>query len=97
MPTSKPILEKTWTFGGCDYERTIPRRDALSSSTAILEVVLPFEEALKFSLAVDECIRRLNRYNRATKAGKASALKVAIRLNRGRVTVHEAKLQKGSD
>jgi hypothetical protein len=94
MPTSKPIREKTWTFGGCDYERTIPRREELSSSTAILEIVLPFEEALKFSLAVDECVRRLNRYNRATEAGKTSALKVAIRFKRGRVTVHEARLQK---
>ena len=74
----------------------MPGRDAFSSSTAVLEVVLPFEEALKFSLAVDECVRRLNKYNRATRAGKSSALKVAIRLNRGRVTVHETKLRPGS-
>ena len=96
MPTSKSVRKKTWSFGGCTYERTIPARESLSSSTAILEVVLPFEEALKFSLAVDECVRSLNRYNRATKAGKTSALKVAIRFNRGRLTVHESKLQRGS-
>ena len=83
---------KTFGFGGCAYALTSPQRDALNGSTAMLNVAVPFEEALKLSLALEECIRRLNSYNRATRAGKRSAVNVAIHLNKGRITINETKL-----
>jgi len=55
-------------------------------------IFLYFEEALKLHLAIGECIRKLNSYNRSTRAGKRTALNLAIHLSKGRVTINEAKL-----
>ncbi|MBW7933227.1 MAG: hypothetical protein H3C62_06340 [Gemmatimonadaceae bacterium] len=60
----------------------------------MLNIVLPFEEALRLSLAIDECVRRLNSYDRATREGKASALNLAIHLTKSRITVNEGKIRR---
>jgi hypothetical protein len=60
----------------------------------MLNIAVLFEEAIKLSLAIDECIRQLNSYNRATRAGKSSAPNLAIHLNKGRITVNETKLDR---
>ncbi len=83
---------KTDTFGTCAYACTKPPTDALTSATKILNVHLNFGEALKLNLAIDECVRRLNRYNKSKKAGKRAALNLAIHLNQGRISIHEGKL-----
>lgn len=57
MRTSPPIKE---SFGICDFERTSPPLTALSSDTKVLNIQISFEEALKLSLAIDECVRKLN-------------------------------------
>lgn len=88
----KPTRIKTFGFGGCTFARTSPKLDALSPATPMLNISIPFEEALKLSLAVDECIRRLNSYNRATRAGKRSGLNLAIHLSKGRITINETAL-----
>lgn len=62
----------------------------------MLNIVLSFEEALKLSLAIDECIRQLNAYDRATREGKASALNLAIHLSKSRITVNEGKIRRAS-
>jgi hypothetical protein len=48
------IKEKEYTFGTCEYERISPHKDKLSADTRVLNVILPFEEALKLNLAIDE-------------------------------------------
>lgn len=83
---------KQSTFGTCAYARTNPNREALTNTTKILNVHLSFEEALKLGIAVDECLRQLNRYNKAMKAGKRAALSIAVHLDQGRISIHEAKL-----
>lgn len=55
----------------------------------MLNVYMSFEEALKFSLAIQECVRKLNSYHRGTKAGKQTGLNVAVHLQKGRITVNE--------
>lgn len=86
--------EKAFTFGTCEYERTSPERSQLLSDTSILNVILPFEEALKFDLAVNECVRKLNRYKKSTTEGKRAALNLTIHLNMNRIAVNEGKLHK---
>jgi hypothetical protein len=88
---ASPAL-KTFSFGGCDFGRTSPAVGALSPNTKMLNIEIDFEEALKLHLAIGECIRKLNSYNRSTRAGKRTALNLAIHLSKGRVTVNEAKL-----
>jgi len=80
------------TFGTCSYDKVNPKREKLTNATKILNVHLSFEEALKLSLAIDECVRQLNRYNKAMKAGKRAALNVAIHLDQQRISIHEGKL-----
>jgi len=77
------------TFGGCTFEGTSPKVADLSSKTPILNVWMSFEEALKFSLAIQECVRKLNSYHRGTKAGKQTGLNIAVRLQKRRITVNE--------
>lgn len=88
----QPVRKKT--FGACSYSKTSPPVGSLSPSTKILNLAISFEEALKLNVAIDECVRRLNSYNRARKAGKQSGLTLAIHLPSRRVTVHESRIAK---
>jgi len=91
MPESD-ASEKKATFGTCAYGRTSPPGDQLSPRTGILKVVLSFEDALQLNVAIDECVRKLNRYKRGGKVGKRAGLKIAIHLHQRRISVHEGKL-----
>ena len=65
--------------------------------TKILNIVVPFDESLKLNLAIDECIRKLNKYKRSKKQGKRAALNLSINLSDSRLSVNETKLKiKGS-
>ena len=88
---SPPI--KTFSFGGCDFNRISPKTDALSPATQVLNIEVDFEEALKLHLAIGECVRKLNTYKRSTKAGKRTALNLAIHLSKGRITINETRTQ----
>jgi len=89
--TKSPAIKK-FSFGGCDFAKMSPLQEKLSASTKVLNVTLSFEDALKLDLAIDECVRKLNSYKRSTRAGKRSALNLAIHLDKGRVTVNEGKI-----
>lgn len=80
------------SFGGCNFGKLSPKQEDLSATTKMLNVTMTFEDALKFNLAVDECVRRLNSYNHAKIAGKRAALSLVIELEQGRVMVKEGKL-----
>jgi hypothetical protein len=82
---------KTDTFGTCSYGRTSPKQ--LAADTRVVNIFLSFEEALKLNMAIDECVRKLGRYNRATKAGKGAALNLAVHLDQCRISVHEGNLE----
>jgi len=84
-----PVLKKD-SFGACGFERVSPSE--LAASTPALNVVMSFEDALKLNLAIDECVRKLGRYNRATAAGKNAALMMVIHLDTKRVRIQEGKL-----
>jgi hypothetical protein len=88
------ISQNKYTFGTCSYERTSPGRNHLSPSTKIVNIIVPFEEALKLNIAVDECVRKLNSYNKATTEGKRAALNITVHLNVNRIAVNGARLKK---
>ena len=94
MTKERSDNEKEFSFGTCDYSYTSPERSQISATTSVLNVVIPFDDALKLNLAIDECVRKINRYKKSTKEGKRAALNLAIFLNQGRVSVNEAKLKK---
>jgi hypothetical protein len=86
--------EKEFTFGTCEYERISPQKATLSADTSVLNVILPFEEALKLNLAVDECVRKLNKYKKSTTEGKRTALNLTVHFHLNRIAINEGKLQK---
>ena len=86
--------EKQFTFGTCVCASTSPEQGTLSNQTKILNIVVPFEESLKLNLAIDECIRKLNKYKRSKKPGKRAALNLSINLSDSRISVNEGKLKK---
>ena len=92
MSPKQSAKVKGFSFGTCPFSRTSPARAAIGPATRILNVYLSFEEALKLNLAIDECLRKLNTYNRSTKFGKSSGLNIAIHLEQERITVNEQKV-----
>jgi hypothetical protein len=80
---------KTFSFGACNIASTSPELANLFAATKKLNVRLSFEDALKLHLAIGECARTLNGYNRSTKAGKKLALNLTIHLDMNRLTVNE--------
>jgi len=88
----QPSYFKKDTFGTCAYDHTSPPRENFTNQTKIVNVLLSFEEALKLNLAIDECVRKLNRYKKSTKIGKSAALLVAVHLELNRISIHESKL-----
>ncbi|MGB8887989.1 MAG: hypothetical protein WCC87_14760 [Candidatus Korobacteraceae bacterium] len=85
---------KTFSFGGCTFNRTSPEVAKLSPDTKMLNLEIGFEEALKLHLAIGECISKLNQYNRARSTGRRTALNLAIHLNKSRITVNETRAKK---
>jgi hypothetical protein len=86
------VRTKTFSFGACSFNRTSPKREQITPKTKIVNVLITFEEALKLSLAIDECVRKLTTYNRSTKLGKSMGLNLAVHLDKARVTVNEEKV-----
>lgn len=83
---------KSFSFGGCKIAYIGPSVSTLSPTTPALNVSVSFEEALKLSLAIDECVRQLNRYKRNTSIGKNKGVNLMIRLQTPSITVNEADL-----
>ncbi len=83
---------KTASFGACSFRKTSPPLAKLSPQTRVLNVLIPFEDALKLNVAIDECVRKLNSYNRSFRTGKNAGLCLAVHLDKGRVTITEAGL-----
>lgn len=86
------VLKSDKFFGTCDFEKSSPRHEDLSPSTPKVHVVRDFENALKLNLAIEECVRKLNRYNRHEGDGKRMAMSIDIHFDKGRVTVTQAKI-----
>ena len=82
--------KKRTTYGTCKFTRTSPPE--LAPGTSALNIIVPFEEALKLNLAVHACVTELNSYNRATTAGRTAAMNLTIFLESQRIAVNEDRL-----
>ncbi len=76
---------KTLSCGSCSYQQRNPK--TLSPSTPVIKIGVSFEEALKLKAAIDECVMRLNQYNRATSSGRQSKLEMAVYLDKNRIQI----------
>lgn len=82
---------KEESYGGCQVSTIGPLKN--TKLPKVLNVVLSFEEGLKFNLALDECLRQLNSYNRATKEGKRAAICLAVKPQMNRIDIVEGKIK----
>jgi hypothetical protein len=76
------------SFGGCSFSKASPAHGKLAPSTQVVNLVIPFEEALKLSLAIDEGVRRLNASERR---GRRVALNLTLHFHTERITVSETR------
>lgn len=83
--------KKKFTYGTCAFSRISP--DPIQPTSKALNVVVSFDEALKLNIAIDECCRELNSYDRSTKAGRDAALNLTIFFDSNRIAVNEEKVK----
>jgi len=90
--TKKPN-EKSDDYHGTAGLRWLPSSFAPGSTAKVpksLNLDMSFEEALKFSLAIQSCVQSLNRYNHATKAGRSMGLGLCIFFDSRKISVMES-------
>ncbi len=80
------------SFGTCAYGKTSPKRNSISATTKSINILLSFDDALKLNLAIDECVRKINKYKRNSVAGKRAALNLIIHLDLERIAIKEGKI-----
>ena len=79
------------SFGGCTYSARSPV--ALAADTKIVNLQLPFEEALKLNVALAACVQHLTRQDRGTPEKRRSGVKLIVHLDeRRRVRVQTGKV-----
>ncbi|HUV31553.1 MAG TPA: hypothetical protein VMY05_10745 [Acidobacteriota bacterium] len=83
---------KTVGYGSCEVAKFSPTKARWTSNTKVINIKISFDEALKLNLALDECVRKLNKYKRSSTAGKKSGVNLALHASKNRITVLEAKL-----
>ncbi len=77
--------KKTKGCGSCNFDSMSPR--SLLSNTKVVKLKLGFEEALKLKVAMDECVMRLNQYNRASSAGRKAVMEMVVYFDKKRIQV----------
>ena len=80
---------KTLGCGSCSFESRNPK--LLSPTTPVIRLGVGFEGALRLKAAIDECVMRLNQYNRSSSAGRQSKLELVIYLNKKRIQIVGAR------
>ena len=90
MKTEKKMREVV--TGTCEVAHVSPQDLPTDGPGSVVNLVLGFEEALKLNLALDEAVRRVNRYNRGPRVGKLAGVQLIVYLGKKRINVKEGKL-----
>jgi len=77
--------------GSAHFGRISP--DVRKQGVKSLNIEVPFEEALKLSLALNSCVQAINRYNRSTKEGRAMGVVLAIKMDNSFISVIEMAMR----
>ena len=73
------------------YVRLSP--DVAKQGVKSVNIEMSTEEVLKLRLALDSCVLAVNRYNRASKAGKATGVCLSVKTGATSNTVVEVNLK----
>lgn len=81
--------------GLADYVRTQP--DVAAKGVRSINIEMSFEEAVRFSLAVQSCVMQLNRYKRSAKEGRDMGMCLSVKTETNTVTVIEKRVRPEED
>jgi hypothetical protein len=81
--------------GLAKYVRTQP--DVAAQGVKSINVEMTFEMAVRLSLAIQSACLQLNRYDRATSAGKGMGLLLSIKTDSNTITVIEKLVAPADD
>ena len=90
---AKDIKQKEKSFGTAAIDHFTPSDFAENAPKAI-NVVLSFEEALKLHLSIGQTLAKLNSYDRAHAAGRDSALRLCLFVDKKRIGINEGSVKK---
>lgn len=86
--SSNDIPQKSADYHGiAAYAKTSP--DVAEQGVKSINVYMTFEEALRFSLAVQSCVMSLNKYKRSSSAGRDMGLLLSFKTSTKTITVIE--------
>lgn len=77
--------------GLAEYVRTQP--DVTAKDVKSINIEMTFEEAVRFSLAVQSCVMQLNRYKRSAKEGREMGMCLSIKTETSTITVIEKRVR----
>jgi hypothetical protein len=77
--------------GLAEYVRTQP--DVATQGVKSINIEISFEEAVRFSLAVQSCVMQLNRYKRSAKVGREMGMCLSIKTETNTITVIEKRVR----
>src|SRR5262245_32073801 len=77
--------------GLAEYVRTQP--DVAAQGVKSINIEMSFEEAVRFSLAVQSCVMQLNRYKRSAKEGREMGLCLSVKTEGNTITVIEKRVR----
>jgi len=80
------------TSGGCNFHKTYPDRSQFNGETKAINLVIPFAEALRLNLALQDCLLKLNSLKMSTVEGKAAAVNLCIHLDVNRIQILTGKV-----
>jgi len=84
-------IKKKASFGSVRVSHfSPPLGDGLPKA---LNITISFEEALKLQLGLVQILGQLNSYNRATIAGRRSAVNLCVYPEKGRITINEGQIR----
>ena len=81
--------------GSASFSKTSP--DVAGQGVKSINVYLPFEEALRLSLAVQSCVMNLNRYDRASSAERKMGMLLSLKTKVRPITVIETAVSSKED
>lgn len=77
--------------GLAGYVRTQP--DIAEKGVKSVNIQMTFEEAIRFSLAIQSCVMQLNRYKRSATEGREMGMVLSIKTDSNTITVIEQRVR----
>lgn len=80
-------MKQKQSSGTCAFQRTTPPTQTLLAVTRKINVIIPFNEALRLQFAINERLHAINKFPLNTRQGKRQAVNLAIDFKNNDISV----------